>query len=145
LITDSFSDSKHDLSKKHLNGLTLIWSEEFEEDMINESIWNFNIGDGCEYGLCGWGNNELQYHRREHAFIENGSLVIEARKEVFIDESTGKIYDYEWVQGFGQKFGLVMVDFKTKKRYLCPIALVFREIATHNGIPDELEHLTLIQ
>jgi ABC-type spermidine/putrescine transport system permease subunit II len=59
LITDSFSDSKHDLSKKHLNGLTLIWSEEFEEDMINESIWNFNIGDGCEYGLCGWGNNEL--------------------------------------------------------------------------------------
>jgi beta-glucanase (GH16 family) len=94
LITDSFSDSKHDLSNKHLNGLTLIWSEEFEEDMINESVWNFNIGDGCEYGLCGWGNNELQYYRRENAFIENGSLVIEARKEVFIDESTGKIYNY---------------------------------------------------
>jgi hypothetical protein len=76
LITDSFSDSKHDPSKKHLNGLTLIWSEEFEEDMINESIWNFNIGDGCEYGLCGWGNNELQYYRRENAFIENRSLVM---------------------------------------------------------------------
>jgi beta-galactosidase len=53
--------------------------------------------------------------------------------------------NYEWAQGFRQKFGLVMVDFKTKKRYLRPSALVFREIAMDNGIPDELEHLTLIQ
>jgi beta-galactosidase len=49
--------------------------------------------------------------------------------------------NYEWAQGFRQKFGLVMVDMKTKKRYLRPSAYVFREIVLNNGIPDELTHL----
>ncbi len=53
--------------------------------------------------------------------------------------------NYEWAQGFRQRFGLVMVDFKTKKRYLRPSALVFREIARTNGIPEELEHLVMMQ
>lgn len=73
--------------------LQLIWLEDFEGDAINESLWNFNIGDGCP-NLCGWGNAELQYYRRENAFVENGSLVIEARKELFIDRTTGKTYNY---------------------------------------------------
>jgi len=38
-----------------------------------------------------------------------------------------------------------MVDFKTEKKYLRSSALVFWEIAMHNGIPDELEHLSLIR
>lgn len=49
--------------------------------------------------------------------------------------------NYEWAQGFRMRFGLVMVDFETKKRYLRPSALVFREIATRKEIPEELEHL----
>lgn len=53
----------------------LIWSDEF-----NGSIgpnWVFETGSG------GWGNNELQYYRRENATIENGALVITARRENF--------------------------------------------------------------
>ncbi|RTL47201.1 MAG: glycosyl hydrolase family protein [Burkholderiales bacterium] len=53
----------------------LIWSDEF-----NGSIgpnWVFETGAG------GWGNNELQYYRRENATIENGALVITARRENF--------------------------------------------------------------
>lgn len=53
----------------------LIWSYEF-----NGSIgpnWVFETGAG------GWGNNELQYYRRENATIENGALVITARRENF--------------------------------------------------------------
>lgn len=75
------------------NRYTLIWFEDFNEPVINESVWNFNIGDGCP-NLCGWGNRELQYYRRENAFIENGDLVIEARRERFVDPSTGKEYNY---------------------------------------------------
>ncbi|WP_343625944.1 carbohydrate-binding protein [Roseateles puraquae] len=53
----------------------LVWSDEF-----NGSIgpnWVFEAGAG------GWGNNELQYYRRENATVENGALVITAKRENF--------------------------------------------------------------
>lgn len=49
--------------------------------------------------------------------------------------------NYEWAQGFRQRFGLIKVDFNTKKRYIRPSALVFKEIANYGGIPEELSHL----
>lgn len=71
----------------------LVWHEDFENDEIDESVWSFNIGDGCP-NLCGWGNAELQYYRKENAFIEDGDLVIEARRELFTDPESGKVYGY---------------------------------------------------
>ncbi|MCD6300869.1 MAG: glycoside hydrolase family 16 protein, partial [Staphylothermus sp.] len=73
--------------------LSLIKFMDFNESTIDESIWNFNIGNGCP-NLCGWGNNELEYYTRDNAFIENGNLVIEARKEQYVDPATGNIYQY---------------------------------------------------
>ncbi len=52
------------------------------------------------------------------------------------------IDNYEWASGFKMRFGLAYVDYESKKRYLRPSALVFREIATQYEIPDYLEHLT---
>lgn len=48
----------------------------------------------------------------------------------------------EWARGYSMKFGLFQVDFKTKKRYARPSALVFREIARDKEIPEHLLHLT---
>ncbi len=56
---------------------TLVWSDEFEEGPVDESKWTYDLGN------WGWGNNELQYYterRPENARIENGNLIIEARK-----------------------------------------------------------------
>ena len=50
--------------------------------------------------------------------------------------------NYEWAQGFRMRFGLVYVDYGSKKRFLRPSALVFREIARGKEIPEELSHLT---
>ncbi len=56
----------------------LVWSDEFEgEGMPDTSKWLYDIGN------WGWGNNELQYYtenRPENARLENGNLIIEARK-----------------------------------------------------------------
>jgi beta-glucanase (GH16 family) len=71
----------------------LVWFDDFNESEINTSIWNFNIGNGCP-NLCGWGNNELEYYKKENAFIENGSLVIEARREIVVDNVTGRVHFY---------------------------------------------------
>lgn len=53
----------------------LVWSDEFNGTISPD--WVFETGGG------GWGNNELEYYRKENATVENGNLVITARKEDF--------------------------------------------------------------
>lgn len=60
-------------------GYTLVWQDEFNESEISND-WGFEIGTGCP-NLCGWGNDELQYYTRENAWVSNGVLTIEARRE----------------------------------------------------------------
>lgn len=65
----------------------LIWEEHFEGSKLNESNWNFELGDGCPY-LCGWGNNELQVYTQENHRVDNGMLSITTKKEDSIYTST---------------------------------------------------------
>ncbi len=57
----------------------LVWSDEFNyKGLPDSSKWNYEVGGD------GWGNNELQYYtfrNSDNARIENGHLIIEARKE----------------------------------------------------------------
>jgi beta-glucanase (GH16 family) len=57
----------------------LVWSDEFNyTGLPDESKWNYDVGGH------GWGNNELQFYtksRKENARVENGHLIIEARRE----------------------------------------------------------------
>lgn len=57
----------------------LVWSDEFNYTGLPDSTkWNYDIGGD------GFGNNEAQFYtkdRLENARVENGNLVIEARKE----------------------------------------------------------------
>jgi beta-glucanase (GH16 family) len=57
----------------------LVWSEEFDGTTLDLTKWNIETGGG------GWGNNEKQYYtnRTDNLRLENGSLVIEAKKEVY--------------------------------------------------------------
>ena len=60
----------------------LQWHDEFEvPGKLNPNLWKFEIGTGTN----GWGNKEAQYYtdRLENARVENGRLIIEARKEDF--------------------------------------------------------------
>lgn len=59
----------------------LVWNDEFNGKKIDETKWGFQLGTGSQYGLEGWGNNELQYYTKENASVKKGNLVIEARKE----------------------------------------------------------------
>ncbi len=57
--------------------MDLIWQDEFDATEVNLSDWTFEIGTGNS----GWGNNELQFYKKENTFIVDGHLVIEAREE----------------------------------------------------------------
>lgn len=62
-------------------------------DTIDCSIWSYEVGNGHDEGIPGWGNSELQYYTAgENARIEDNTLVIEAREEGRSDEH-GE-YDY---------------------------------------------------
>ena len=65
----------------------LVWSDEFEGETIDESKWSFDIGDGCDRGICGWGNRELQYYTDDpdNAYVSNGNLIIRALKKPTMD------------------------------------------------------------
>jgi beta-glucanase (GH16 family) len=55
----------------------LVWQDEFTNGIGPD--WVFETGTGSG----GWGNNELQYYRRENATVVNGQLVITAKREAF--------------------------------------------------------------
>jgi beta-glucanase (GH16 family) len=68
--------------------LTLVWSDEFDAAQLDPESWYFEEGDGSQYGIPGWGNNELEWYLPDSALLENGMLVITAREEA----SNGKNY-----------------------------------------------------
>ena len=57
----------------------LVWSDEFNyKGLPDAAKWGYDIGGH------GWGNKELQYYtdrRAENARVENGNLIIEARRD----------------------------------------------------------------
>ncbi len=59
----------------------LVWSDEFEESSINNNVWNFETGGN------GWGNHEQEYYQQQNTTIENGNLVITAKKETIDSHS----------------------------------------------------------
>lgn len=62
-------------------GWNLIWHDEFDGGAIDAKNWTYDLGGG------GWGNGEMENYtaRPENARLENGLLVIEARKETNAD------------------------------------------------------------
>lgn len=62
-------------------GFRLVWSDEFDvAGLPDASKWTYDV----ERNFAGWHNNELQYYaasRPENSRVENGNLVITARRE----------------------------------------------------------------
>ena len=93
-------------------GYTLAWADEFNGTTLNMTDWSFENGDGCP-GLCGWGNNELEYYtsRPENLFFQDGKMIIEARKENY----AGKSYTSSKILTRGKKvFKYARIDIRAK-------------------------------
>lgn len=68
----------------------LVWSEEFNNTdlVLNSANWNIEVNGG------GFGNQELQFctDRRDNVRVENGNLIIEAKKEVYTSYNLTRNY-----------------------------------------------------
>jgi len=76
---NSHSPSSTPLVQQSTTKWRLIWADEFDYRGLPDSKkWGYDVGGH------GWGNNELQYYserRKENARVEDGHLIIEARRE----------------------------------------------------------------
>jgi beta-glucanase (GH16 family) len=73
----------------------LVWSDEFSGSALDLAKWEYQMGNGCP-SLCGWGNNEREFYtdRPENVRLEDGKLIIEARRDrtdVIYPYSSGRI------------------------------------------------------
>lgn len=59
----------------------LVWSDEFEDTALDTSKWEIMLGDGSNYGLWRWGNNEDQYYTANNVSLSNGMLRIRAEAD----------------------------------------------------------------
>ncbi len=64
---------------------TLVWSDEFDGDSLDTANWEAQIGDGSDYGLERWGNNEQQWYLAENATVADGMLTITAKAEEVVE------------------------------------------------------------
>ena len=69
-------------------GLNLVWSDEFDAAKLDPEVWFFESGNGSQYGIPGWGNNELQWYLPDNAALANGLLTITAQEQA----QSGKNY-----------------------------------------------------
>lgn len=89
----------------------LLYEENF--NTLDSAVWNSIDSDGCSIGLCGWGNQELEYYRPGNLSIDSvpfepgtKALAIQARREAFGGKpfTSGKITTEGKLQ---VKYGLV--------------------------------------
>lgn len=95
----------------------LLWEENFNS--LDSNTWNSVNGDGCEIGLCGWGNQELEYYSPSNLSIEQvpfepgtTALAITAKRETLNGHefTSGKITSDGKVQ---IKYGMIEIRMST--------------------------------
>lgn len=80
-----------------LPGYSLFWADEFNGDSLDTNVWEPQIGDGTNYHVYRWGNNEEQYYKSENAAVSGGYLHITAKKEqtsYVTDDNEVRTYQY---------------------------------------------------
>lgn len=84
LVAISAMAQSNDDQPKDYPGYTLVFHDEFNQDGVpNPDFWTYDLGKR---------NNEAQLYTTKNAWVKNGNLVIEARKEDVQDN--GKTYHY---------------------------------------------------
>jgi len=113
------------------------WSDEFDGTALDQTKWNYILGDGCP-SLCGWGNNELEYYTNStnNVSVSGGQLAITARYQSNYN-GTGKNYTSGKIVTsgkFSQKYG--RYEAKIKAPSAAAVWPAFWMLADNNNWPS---------
>lgn len=104
-------DAEGFITPKEYPSMSLVWSDEFEGQQLNQDDWTYELGDGCDNGICGWGNEELEEYTdsEENVFIENDKLVIKAT-----ENGPGNYLSGRLITQNKQEFQFGRIDIRAK-------------------------------
>lgn len=101
-ITLLFIGPPNLMAEANTSDWELTFEDNFEGDILDTDIWSYDIGNGFYEPdgtfVPGWGNQELQSYQEDNVRVENGQLIIEAKKQVVEDDegtynyTSGKIH-----------------------------------------------------
>lgn len=102
-----------------------VWQDEFTGSTLDSSKWTPQIGNGFMSGteyVSGWGNNELEYYtdRPENVKVDNGELVITARKGDYAGTANGKAATFPWTSArirTADKFSRTYGKFEIRAKF----------------------------
>ncbi len=63
-----------------------VWADECDSGATTAAPdpgkWGYELGDGCDRGICGWGNGEREFYTNsiDNVFVKDGHLNIQLRK-----------------------------------------------------------------
>lgn len=85
---EALSDDEGFYTPESYGSMELVWQDEFDGETLSTDYWTYELGNGCDKGICGWGNNELQNYtdEAENVKVSAGKLTITAT------ERTGGYY-----------------------------------------------------
>lgn len=110
--------------------------DDFRSSELNMDKWDFQNGDGTEYGVAGWGNREEQYYRPENLTIEDGNLVITAKREDYKNKkyTSSKIVT---AGKFSQTYGLfeIRARLSVAEQGLWPAFWMMPQDSAYGGWP----------
>ena len=102
--------------------LTLLWSEDFEsQQSLNESHWNYDLGDGSAAGIPGWGNQERENYTTDSFTFSSGLDITASR---YLPELAPDVYygKAEWKSGKIHTAGKISFKFgRTEIRAKAPV------------------------
>jgi beta-glucosidase len=97
---------------------------------ITESGCAYNDGPGASGAIRD--TRRVQYHKQ---YLEALAATIADGADIRGYHAWSLIDNFEWAEGFSQRFGLAYVDFKTQQRTLIESGRWFGDVALKNALP----------
>jgi len=89
------------------SGYSLKWSDEFAGSSLNDAYWSQQTGNGSDYGIWGWGNNEQENYQAANTSVGDGALHITAKREATTIGSTA----YNFTSGRLRSYGKISATY----------------------------------
>lgn len=130
-------NGKKEDTPKVPDGYKLFFEDNFDGEELNEEYWSYQTGDGTPN--TGWGNQELEYYRKENVSVKDGKLYITAKRESY----GGYDYTSARIRTTGKvffKYGIVEARISLPaEKAMWPAFWMLPEEWKYGGWPDSGE------